>query len=149
MRRIEAVVFHDLEQARLALAAAETAEACVHLLTPPGGGHYAGLGFYGEIGRIAAAERPGARFCMTLDCGDDPALALIALGEGWRSLILAAGKRSQAKVGEIASGYGATIHPRRPPAFDLADAADPHAACLALLNDKSAALKGAPGYVTK
>ncbi len=140
MRRIEAVVFHDLAQARLALAAAETAGACVHLLTPPGGAHYAGIGFYGAIRRIAAAERPHASFCMTLDCGDDPALAISALGEGWRSLILAAGKRAQAKVGEIASGLGATIVRRRPPAFDLADSADPRAACLALLKDKFAPL---------
>jgi hypothetical protein len=129
----EAIVVHHLVHVRAALAAAEAAGKLVHLLTPPGGADYAGAAFYAEIVRIAAAERPAATYRLTLDCGDDAALAIDALAAGWTSLVLAARPKARAKVGDIASRFGATVSRSRPTALDLATSDDPEAACRALL----------------
>ena len=128
-----AVVVHDLEQARAALAAASEAGREIHLLTPRGGGHYAGAPYYAEVFRQAALALPEAHCRATLDCGDDAALALEAIAAGWRSLVLSGHRQAVAKVAAVAEGHGAVLLRRRPAAADLADAADPHAACLKVL----------------
>ncbi len=130
----EAIVIHHLAHVRAALAAAEAAASTVQLLTPPGGGHYAGAAFYAEIVRIAAAERPAATYRLTLDCGDDAALAIQALETGWTSLVLAARPKVRSKIREIASRFAATVSPSRPGALDLAESSDPEAACQAFLS---------------
>jgi fructose/tagatose bisphosphate aldolase len=133
---------HDLAQARAALAAAATAGSEIHLLTPPGGARYAGAPYFAEVFRQAAAVVPAARYRATLDCGDDAALALDAIAEGWRSLVLSGGRKAFAKIAAIAEARRAAVLQRRPPAVDLA-AADPFAASLKILRDTRATLKGA------
>ena len=133
MARAPTVVVHDIAHARAALAAAAEAKREIHLLTPPGGAHYAGAPYYAELFRQAAAGAPTARFRATLDCGDDAALALTAIAAGWRSLVLARGGKAYAKVKDVAAQHGAHLTRRAPVADDLAESADPRARCDELL----------------
>jgi len=132
-RRIATVIVHDLAQVRAALAAAAEAGAEIRLLTPPGGAHYAGPGFYAELARQAAAEHPRARFRFTLDCGDDAALALEALGAGWQALVLRRAGRVWDKAAGVASRHGAALHRRAPAALDLIEVKDAGETCRKLL----------------
>ncbi|MDP6708772.1 MAG: hypothetical protein QF893_20705 [Alphaproteobacteria bacterium] len=120
---------HDLAHVRAALASAAAAATPAHLVTPPGGAHYAGPDFYAEIVRIAAAEHPAATYRLTLDCGDDAALAITALGQGWTSLVLGGGAKPRAKVTAVASRFQATLFSRRPKALDLGNCDDAAAVC--------------------
>ena len=127
------VVIHDMGQARAALAAAAEASQEIHLLTPPGGAHYAGAPYYAELFRQAGAAVPAARFRATLDCGDDAALALTAIAAGWRSLVLTRGGKAFAKVEDVAGRAGARVTRRTPAAVDLRESPDPRARCDELL----------------
>ena len=122
-----------MSQVRAALAAAAEAKREVHLLTPPGGAHYAGAPYYAELFRQAAADAPTARFRATLDCGDDAALALTAIAAGWRSLVLSRGGKAYAKVEDVADRAGAQVTRRAPAAVDLGESPDPRARCDELL----------------
>lgn len=132
-RRFAAVIVHDLTHARAALAAAAETDAEIQLLTPVGGAHYAGPAYYAEVARLAAAERPDARFRILLDCGDDAALALSALGAGWRALVLRRSGSVWAKVADVAARLDATVRRRPPPGLDLGRVEDAGEACRRLL----------------
>ena len=128
-RRFNAVIIHDIGHARAAFRAAAEADCELSLLTPPGGARYAGPVFYREIVRQTARERPEVRYQIILDCGNDAALALGALGNGWTQLVLGGKNKVGAKIRDVAGRMGATILRRAPTALDLSQVSDPASAC--------------------
>lgn len=126
---------HDLAQARAALEAAARADVAIVLRSAPGAAQYAGLGFLEAVFAEAQAAVPGARSTVTLDCGDDAALAHQALRHGVRDLRFSGPKALREKLAEIAGPLGAQVSAKKPPrhALDLLHSDDPAADCDAYL----------------
>ena len=128
-----AIIFHNLQQAEAALAAAVAADRPLTLLTAPGAGAYGGPGFYLAMVEAARQRYPGVELQMILDCGDDGALAQMALVLGWRCLVVRGKGSARDKISQIAESYGAEVLSRPPKAFDPgAEATDITKQCQAL-----------------
>ncbi len=113
-----AIIFHNLHQAECALAAASERDRPVTLLTAPGAAAYGGPGYYLAMVEAAQARHPKAACRAILDCGDDGALAQMALSLGWRGLVLRGKSAVRAKVQQIAKAHGGEVLARPPRAWD-------------------------------
>ena len=82
MAEPRAVVVHGLADARAALAAAAETGAAVVIESAPGAGAFAGAAWFGEVVRLARAERPEVDASSVLDCGDQAGAALGAIRAG-------------------------------------------------------------------
>ncbi|MDP7547370.1 MAG: hypothetical protein QGF20_08755 [Alphaproteobacteria bacterium] len=132
---MRAIIFHHLQQAESALAAAAALHQPVTLLTAPGAAAYGGPGFYLAMLEQAVARHPRAEVRAILDCGEDSAMAQMALALGWRCLVLRGKGAVREKVRQIAVQYGAEILPRAPKALDPgAGAADITGQCQSFLD---------------
>jgi hypothetical protein len=109
-----AVVIHGLAQARAALAPGLP----VTLLSAPGAGLYAGVGWWRAL---VAAAGAGADAPDVLDCADAPGRALEALRGGQALLILQCAPCVWHDIAERAARQGARLLDARPPALDLGD----------------------------
>jgi fructose/tagatose bisphosphate aldolase len=132
-RPLTVVVFHDLGQARAALAAAAECGRPVTLRTAPGAAAYAGPAYLKRVVETAIAEHPGAGSDAVIDCGDDPGVALTALRLGWRRLLFDGHRETGAKLADMAAQLGAEVTRARPPGLDLLDNREPRGACRAYL----------------
>jgi hypothetical protein len=131
---MSAIIFHNLRQAEGALAAAAELDRPVTLLTAPGAAAYGGPGYYLAMVRAAQARQPKAAVRAILDCGDDGALAQMAMSLGWRRLVLRGRAVVRAKVRQIAKAHGGEVLARPPRAWDPgADQIDIAAQCRVLL----------------
>ena len=130
--RARHVIYHTLEDAGAALAAARVLEVAPVLRTAPGAVAYAGAPYLKRLVEIAEGVEPG-RTHLIADCGADGAAAVAALRAGWPAVIVAGPRSRAASVADIAAQLGAECHTRRPPALDLLGLDDPFAACLAWL----------------
>lgn len=132
-RAARVVIFHSLEHARAALAAAGEARVPLVLRTAPGAAAYAGVGYLKAIVARARAEASDVAVRAEIDCGEDPGLALAALRAGWTALRLSGRADVRRKIAEIAKAQGARLVSDEPgaPPLDLLDARDPKAACRA------------------
>jgi len=126
------VIYHTLEDARTALAAAGMLEVRPVLRTAPGAVGYAGAAHLKRVAEIAGGQASGGAHLIA-DCGADGAAAVAALRAGWPAVIVAGPQAMGAAVADIAAQLGAECHTRRPPALDLAGLADPFAACVGWL----------------
>jgi hypothetical protein len=115
---MRAIIFHHLQQAESALAAAVSVDQPLALLTAPGAAAYGGPGFYLAMVEQAVARYPGADVRAILDCGEDSAMAQMALSLGWRCLVLRGKGAVREKVHQIAAPYGAEVLSRPPKALD-------------------------------
>ncbi|MDP6876365.1 MAG: hypothetical protein QF521_22830 [Alphaproteobacteria bacterium] len=115
---MSAIIFHHAQQAEGALAVAAALRRPVTLLTAPGAAAYGGPGFYLAIVELAQQRYPEAQVRAILDCGDDGAMAQMALVLGWRCLVLRGKATVREKVSQIAHAHGAEVLPRPPRAFD-------------------------------
>lgn len=97
-----AVVIHDLEQARGALAAAAELGCAIELRSAPGAAAYAGVGYLKALGAAAGHE-------LSIDCGDDPGIALAALRAGCRRLSFSGDAGTAQRLGEMAEQVGAVL----------------------------------------
>ena len=113
-----AVIFHNLQQAENALAAATDLGRPLTLLTAPGAAAFGGPGYYWAMIEAASTRYPDTAFHAILDCGDDGALAQMALGLGWRRLVLRGKNGVREKVDQIARAQGGEILGRPPKAVD-------------------------------
>ena len=134
-RAARVVIFHSLDHARAALAAAREARVPLVLRTAPGAAAYAGVGYLKAIVERARAEAPGVAMNAEIDCGEDPGLALAALRAGWTALRLSGRADVRRRIAEIAEAKGARLiaDADREPPLDLRDARDPRAACRTFL----------------
>lgn len=115
---MRAIIFHHLQQAECALAVAAASHRPITLLTAPGAAAYGGPGFYLAMVEQARTRHPGGLARAILDCGDDSAMAQMAMALGWRCLVLRGSAAVREKVRQIAAAYGAEILPRAPRALD-------------------------------
>ncbi len=113
---MSAIIFHNLDQAEAAMASAAAEGRELTLLTAPGAAAYGGPGYYLAMIEAAQARHPDVPVRAILDCGDDGALAQMALAQGWRSLVLRGKKSVREKIRQIAIHYGAEVL-SRPPKF--------------------------------
>lgn len=129
------VVFHSLDHARAALAAAAGAGVPLTLRTAPGAAAYAGAQYLKAIVDEAAAEHPGVALTAVIDCGGDAGTAQGALRIGWKALGFSGPENVRDKLADIAEQSGATLVTDDPDeeALDLLDRADAEAACRAFL----------------
>ncbi len=125
------IVFHNLEHARAALAAAVEADVAVTLRSAPGAVAYAGAGYLKAIADTAAKELPDAQATWVIDCGADPGTALGALRIGWKRLRFSGPGSLREKLTDIAGQRGAALVDETPDeaVLDLLDDRDPAAAC--------------------
>jgi hypothetical protein len=124
-----AIIVHDLDHARAALAAAAAFERPVTLLSAPGAGGYAGAAWFLKVIELAAADHPDAEWDAVLDCDDQAGYVLAALRQGAKAVRYTGSKAIAAKLAAIAERSGARIETRRLKAFDLRAEADPQTAC--------------------
>jgi len=134
---MRAIIFHHLQQAECALAAAAALRRPITLLTAPGAAAYGGPGFYLAMVEQARARHPGGLARAILDCGDDGAMAQMALALGWRCLVLRGNAAVREKVRQIAAAHGAEILPRAPKALDPgAEATDITGQCRSVIEER-------------
>ncbi|PZR17967.1 MAG: hypothetical protein DI532_01290 [Azospirillum brasilense] len=117
-----AVTVHGLQEAEAVLRVA--AEGCGEgrgavLLSAPGAAIWPGPAGFVAVIRLARARHPTLPCRALLDCGTMPGLALRALREGWRELILAETCPAFAQVSGAARMAGAVLHGRAPRALSL------------------------------
>ena len=112
-----AIRFRSAAEAAAALSLA--APTGVLLLSTPGAAAWPGAAAVAAMVARAAAAHPGAVHQAALDCGSAPGLALDALRQGWRLLVLDAGHPAFPAVASAAEEAGATLLPQAPPALDL------------------------------
>ena len=112
------IIFHHAKQAEDVLAFATASRRTITLLTAPGAAGYGGPGFYLAMVELARKKHPNADVRAVLDCGDDGAMAQMALQLGWRGLVLHGKVTVREKVRQIAAAYGAEVLARPPRALD-------------------------------
>jgi len=121
MKLAPTVIIHGLPHAQAALAAARP----VTLLSAPGAGAYAGVGWWRALVAAVVGQAPPHTLADDiLDCGAAPGRALEALRAGQRLLVLRAVPGVFADLSERAAAQGATLMPVPPPALDLAGRAN-------------------------
>jgi hypothetical protein len=111
-----AVIVHGLPDARAACAPGRP----LVLLSAPGAAGYAGCLWWIALAAAARAQAPGLIGADILDCGAAAGYALDALRSGQRVLVLAPSCPARAAVVSAATGIGATVLDRAPPALDMA-----------------------------
>ncbi|MCR0984190.1 hypothetical protein [Roseomonas populi] len=114
---LPAIRFHSAEEAAAALALAPAAG--VLLLSAPGAAAWPGAAVVAAMVARAAAAHPGAAYRAALDCGCAPGLALDALRQGWRLLLLDPAHPAFPAIHAAAEEAGAALWPRAPEALDL------------------------------
>ncbi len=114
MKLAPAVIVHGLGMAQLALRTAQTCLCPTILLSGPGAGAYAGVGWWRAMMQQAGAD------AHILDCGEAPGRALEALRAGQMLIVLRADPRIWADIAERAAACGGTLFAQAPPALDLA-----------------------------
>lgn len=125
------IVFHNLEHARAALAAALEADVAVVLRSAPGAAAYAGAGYLKAIADSAAKDHPKARATWVIDCGADAGTALGALRIGWKELRFSGPDSLHEKLTDMAAQQDATVtgEAAGEAVLDLLEHHDPAAAC--------------------
>ena len=131
-----AIVIHDLDHARAALAAAAEFDRPVTLVSAPGAAGIAGAAWFLKVISLAAADHPDAAWDAVLDCADKPGHVLAALRQGAGAIRYTGSKRTAAKLAAIAEQCGARLETGRLKAHDLRGEADPRAACRSWIDGK-------------
>lgn len=127
-----AIVVHDLAQARTVLAAAEGLTAEITLASPKDCALTHGPSWFRLLLAQAEAEYPNLRITGVLDCADAPGLALAALREGLRHIVLRGGhSKARRALSEIAEAYGGTVYGSSLQLIDPAQFAESRDAILA------------------
>jgi hypothetical protein len=114
-RDMPAVIVHCLSHACAALAWRRP----VTLLSAPGGGCFAGCGWWRALVSAARARHPETPAADILDCADAAGRALEALRAGQKALVLLPDCPAWATVAPAAAECGALLLPARAPALDL------------------------------
>lgn len=117
-RPIRAVIVHGLAEAEAALRAAAAAGVAVTLLSAPGAGAYAGLGWWRALVAAARQAVPAAIAADVLDCAEAAGFAAEALRAG--ASVVFTGPPAQAEaLAALAAACGVRLWRAAPPALDL------------------------------
>ncbi|MBI0534069.1 hypothetical protein D9599_00565 [Roseomonas sp. KE2513] len=116
-----AILFLSAAEAAAALeeAAATPPPGGLLLLSAPAAAAWPGAAVVAAMLAQATARHPDIPFTAALDCGSAPGLALDALRQGWRLLVLDGAHPAFPAVAGAAAEAGATLLPAPPPALDL------------------------------
>ena len=114
MKLAPAVIVHGLGMAQMAVQGAQACGRPLTLLSAPGAGAYAGVGWWRALVRLAGAEAD------ILDCGEAPGRALQSLRAGQRLIVLRAEPPVWADIAGRAAECGGTVFAQAPAALDLA-----------------------------
>ncbi len=125
------IVFHTLDHARAALAAALEADIAITLRSAPGAAAYAGAGYLKAIADTATKGHPNARVSWAIDCGADAGVVLGAQRIGWKCLRFSGPNALREKLADIAAQQDATVtgEVSDETVLDLLDNHDPAATC--------------------
>jgi fructose/tagatose bisphosphate aldolase len=134
-----AIIVHGLDDARAALRAAQELRVPVTLISGPGGGSYAGAGWFSAVIEKAGREFPDVSVAAILDCDDASGHALGALRGGVKAVRFTGRADVAAKLADIAAAQGAVLITGDIATLDLRAHRDPVAACKAWLADHVAA----------
>jgi hypothetical protein len=134
-----AIIIHGLADARAALAAAQALRVPVSLISAPGGGSYAGPGWFNEVVRAACEAYPDVSVTAILDCDDAPGHALGAFRAGTRAVRFTGRADVAERLRDIADSLGAELITDEIETLDLRGHRDLVAACKAWLNAHVAA----------
>jgi hypothetical protein len=115
---LPAVRFHSAAEVGAALSVA--GPAGVLLVSAPAAAAWPGAATIAAMLARAAKDHPGVPHRAALDCGTAPGLALDAIRQGWRLLILDGDHPSFPQVEAAAREVGASLLPSAPEALDLA-----------------------------
>jgi hypothetical protein len=107
-----AVTIHGLDHARSALAPGRP----VTLLSAPGAGTYAGVGWWRALIATAGGDTPPPDI---LDCGQAAGRVLEALRAGQRLIVIRAGDAIFTELATLAAASGAELLRTPPPSLDL------------------------------
>ena len=118
------LVVHDIDQARLALAAAREIGVPVRLWSAPGAAGTLGPEVFLAMVAKACENVPGIDVEAVLDCGDDPGFALAALCAGVGAVVVNARADVLVRLRDVAAQLAAVVFSERPSAYDLRAAAD-------------------------
>ena len=127
------VVVHDLNQARIALAAARTAGKPITLLSAPAAASAVGPAWFATLVRTVRAEFPDLEIEAILDCGRAAGRAMAALQAGFNGIVFTGSEGVLLKLADIGEDQRCTLYDTRPKALDLMAERDPAAACRAWL----------------
>ena len=124
------ILFHSLDHARAAFAAAAELGVPFTLQSAPGAAAYAGVGFLKAVADEAMGDGAGDVVAV-IDCGADAGTALAALRAGWARVVFSGPADMLEKLADIAVQQDARVvgPDTETTALDLLDVADPLAAC--------------------
>lgn len=91
----------------------------IDLVSGAGAALYLGCGWWRAMVAEARSRWLGLIGVDILDCGDDAARAVEAIGIGQQAVVLSAKSPGYRAVLAIAEGYGARVFPDRPEALEL------------------------------
>jgi len=129
----KAVVVHDLDQARIAAAAARAAGRPLTLLSAPAAASAVGPAFFATLVRTVRAEFPEVEIEAILDCDRAAGRAMAALQAGFNGVVFTGSESVLLKLADIGEDLRCTLYDTRPDALDLMAQKDPAAACRAWL----------------
>jgi hypothetical protein len=129
----KAVVVHDLDQARLALAAARAVGRPITLLSAPAAASAVGPAWFATLVRTVRAEFPDIEVEAILDCDRAAGRAMAALQTGFNGVVFTGSEAVLLKLADIGEDLRCTLYDARPEALDLLAERDPAAACRAWL----------------
>jgi len=124
-----AFIIHSVDHARAVLTAASDTGRSVALWSALGAAAYLGAPMFRDMINAATVEFPEIDAVGILDCGQDAGFALAALRHGVAFVRVDLPAATKARISDIAEQVGAVILGERPRALDLADCAEPVAAC--------------------
>ena len=128
------VVVHDLDQARIALAAARAAAQPITLLSAPAAASAVGPAWFATLVRTVRGEFPEVEVEAILDCGRAAGRAMAALQAGFNGIVFTGSDGVFHKLADIGEDQRCTLYDHRPDALDLIDQKDAAAACRAWLS---------------
>ena len=114
-----AIIIHSIEHARAALAVASRLNRPIRIYSAEGAAANAGAAWFMAVTAAAQSDHPTARCEAVLDCGDHPGLALAALRQGCRAIVLRGSPAARKKIAEIAQTSGARLEHGATNALDL------------------------------
>ena len=121
-----AITVHDIDQARVALAAAREIGKPVILLSAPAAAGSVGVAFFAALVRQARAEFPDVTAFAILDCDRAAGRALAALRGGFDGVVYRGGGDSLERLHDIAEQANVRLLPARPESLDLLGVSDAH-----------------------